>query len=395
VSLTLGDLGSVSTGPLRIYVGPANSSATIDITNIVPIDSITIEESGTHESAQADFAIIDRNVLFAALRGEWKVRMAHKGETIFRGFISRPRAEIAAIFGEQAVTCRDIGSLMDRLIIKSKIIRDHVESDKARIQWLVDTVGQPLVAEGMTGWNHVQVLTTEMKTQTFHPRLSLRQAIERVLAASSDSANYYCDYKPALHTFDRDNAETTWVAPKNVVAAAPGAFEIAPEDLKVDWDSDGLVNSFYVQGRNSAGSGFYTDVDLLPGPHSLDIFGLRSAYIQAPDAATMWDARRVAKAALADTRNPIIRGSFTTTIEAAGTRFQAGQLLYVTSTIHGLNGPGADPGPWAGAGTAWCEPQPLRIVSVTTRYLSGEGERVQEIEFGGRRRKTYVASFGG
>ena len=388
-----GDLRKIPNPSVRIFVGPAWGSATQDITLKVPLDSLVIEETGTLDEAVCSFSIIDRELLYAAIRGEWKVHIIHVGETVYKGFISRPRAEISAIYGEQAVSCRDVSSLLDRLIVKSKFIRTRVESDTARIQWIVNTIGQPLVREGMTNWGATQTLNAALPHQNFPPRLTLRQCIERILAASSPSANYYVDYWPTLHTYDRDNPESGHVAPYNINAtASPGGGEITGEDLKVDWDTDGLVNSYYVQGRNSLGSGHYTDIDLLPGPSSVHMFGLRSAYIQAPDADTATKARTIARLALNDTRNPVPRGSFKVYLPYLDERFKGGQLIYITSAIHGLNGAGADPGPWAGPGADGYQIQPLRIVSVTTRYLNGKGDRIQEVEFGGRAVHRYQAS---
>lgn len=387
--ITSGSFSSGRTSPILILVGPANGAYTVDITSKVPFDSIVLEETGTLDEAVASFSIIDKALLYTALRGEWRVLIDHQGETVYRGYIGRPSREIAAIYGESAVACRDVGSLMDRLVIKSNIVRDTLESDRSRIQWLMDVVGQPMVAEGMTDWSKLQVLNPYMTRQTFPPRLTLRQAIERVLAASSESSNYYVDFGPTLHSYDRDHVETTWVAPKNVnTAISLAGDEIAPKDLRVHWDTDGLVNSYYVQGKNSIGSGWYTDIDLLPSPWSVNLFGLRSAYIQAPDADTEEKGRRIARLAMSDTRNPVPRGSFSTVVLAGETRFKGGQLIHVKSPIHGLAGPGADAGPWAGDDP----PQPLRIVNVTTRYLNGTGDREQEIEFGGRRTHMYRAS---
>jgi len=380
------------TGPLTIFVGPANGSASIDITDKVPIDSISFDETGTHDEATASFSIIDKALRYAAMRGEWKVLIQHGTRATFRGYIGRPSTEIIAIYGERAVSCRDVGSLIDRLIVKSRFVRAAGESDKARIQWLIDTIGQPLVKEGMTAWGKTQVLNPDMPKQTFDTRLTLRQCIERVLAAASDSANYYIDMSPRLHTFDADHPESGWTAPFHInTVSSPASYEVPPEDLRVDWDTDGLVNSYYVRGKNAAGSGWYTDKDLWEnGPYSVDLFGLRSAYIDAPDADTSAKARRVARAALSDTRNPIPRGSFTTFVDRDSDAFEAGQLLFVTSTVNGLTGPDEDDGPWAGA----TPPQPLRIVNVTTRYLNGLGDREQDIEFGGRQVHRYSASIG-
>jgi len=290
------------------------------------------------------------------------------------------------------VSCRDIGSMLDRLINKTWVLREAGESDKARIHWLVDTIGQPLVKYGMTRWGKTQVLNSSMNKQGFPKRLTLRQCIERVLAGASDTSNYYVDMHARLHTYDLEHPEAGWTAPKSVnVTPSPSTSELAPEDLAVDWDTDSLVNSYYVRGKNKAGSGWYTDRDVFDnGPYSTHLFGLRSAYIDAPDANTSKKARRVAKAALRDTRNPIPRGRYTTFVAVDDEAFQAGQLQFVTSPVHGLNGNGADSGPWAGPSS----PQPLRIVSVTTTYINGIGDREQAIEFGGRRLHRYTASIG-
>lgn len=377
--------------PLTILVGRANGAATDDVTDKVPIDSINIEETGTRDEATASFAIIDKALLYSAMRGEWKVSISHGDRSIFRGYIGRPSSEIKAIYGERAASARDVGSLIDRLIVKSRFVRPEGESDKARLQWLIDTIGQPLVEEGMTQWGKVQVLNANMPKQTFPTRLTLRQCIERVLGAASDSANYYIDMEPRLHTFDADHPEAGWTAPFHVnTTSSPASYEIAPEDLRVDWDSDGIVNSYYVRGKNAAGSGWYTDKDLLQPPWSIYLFGLRSAYIDAPDADTQFKAERIARQALMDTRNPIPRGSFSVHIGPNDEPFEAGQLLLVKSPVHGLNANDEDAGPWAGL----VKPQPLRIVNVSTSYISGAGHRVQQIEFGGRQTHRYTASIG-
>lgn len=381
----------IAVPPVQVLVGPPDKGAYHNITQYVHIDSITIEESGTRDESSASFVFRDEDLLYNALRGEWRVLIQHQNETVFRGYIGRPSLSVKAIWGEHSVSCRDFSSMLDRLIVKSRFVRQAGESDKARIQWLFDTIGQPMVSEGMTAWGRVQVLNASMPKQTFPPRLTLRQCIERVLAAASDSANYYVDHWPRLHTFDADNPEDGWTADANVnVTAIPDADEFAPEEFQWDWDTDGLVNAYYVRGKNAAGSGWYPDRDIMDGPWSSSLFGMRAAYIDAPDADTQAKATRVARAALRDTWNPIPRGSYKVFIERDDPRLEAGQLQFVTSSIHGLNGPGSDQGPWAGK---W-PMQPLRIVSVRTSYLNGYGDRMQEVEIGGRRIHRYQASIG-
>ena len=162
---------------------------------------------------------------------------------------------------------------------------------------------------------------------------------------------------------------------------------MAPEALTADWDTSRLVNAYYVRGKNAAGSGLYTDQDLLNGPWSVNLFGFRGAYLEGPDCDTASKARRLARMALRDTRNPVTRISCELTSQAkvfnGSTRWQGGQLVYVTSASQGLNGSGTDAGPWAGSVPL----QPFRTARVTTTLLSGDGQRKVELEIGARRRR--------
>jgi len=65
-----GDFGKPVVRPLKILIGPAHKSASLDVTDKVPIDSISIEETGTHDEASASFSIIDKELLYTAMRGE-------------------------------------------------------------------------------------------------------------------------------------------------------------------------------------------------------------------------------------------------------------------------------------------------------------------------------------
>lgn len=389
--------------PVTILVGPGgdDSAASRNITSKVKTESIRIEESGNHESQVADFEILDKALAFASMRGEWKVSIFHGTSPIFRGFIRSPRVEHEGeIYGGVAVTAYDVGSLLDRLIIDVPFNATNDVSDATRIQYLVSTFGQPLVNEGMTDWSKVQTLNAHMPSQKFKPTLTLRQGIERVLSAASDSANYYVDYAVRLHTFDSDNPEA-FLAPFDVNATpSPSATEVAPEDLIVEWDATNLINWYYVRGKNVAGSGNFNEsnsnmyslnnLNSFTGTYSIDSFGARKAFIDAPDADTAAKARKVARAALQDTRYPIPRVSFAVSgancVNSSGQRWQAGQLVYITSPIHGLTGRVTD--------YLNYRLQPFRIVRLTTTYLAGDGTRRMEIEAGGRRPHLYTPTIG-
>lgn len=381
--------------PVQVLIGPGSSAGapSIDITRQVAIDSLRIEETGNHDAANLDIEFLDKALAFTAIRGEWKIMVQYQGSAVFRGFIRSARPELRAIYQHWNASAVDVGSLLDRCVIKvTGAKRAAGESDKTRIQWLVNTFGQPLVAEGLTGWGRVQTLESSMPAQSFPPKLTLRQAIERVLGAASDSSDYYVDYLPRIHTLDDTHPEAD-AAPYEVkIQPNPGANAIAPEDFTFEWDSSARRSGYYVQGKNAAGSGWVTDQTLeMAGPWSANVYGASEDYLSAPDADTAAKRNKVARAALRDTRNPVPRGSFRvagSSIANAGVRWQAGQLVYVTSVPHGLNGSGGDPGPWAGK-SGGIQLQPFRIVRVTTTFIAGGNERVMDIEFGGRRLHMY------
>ena len=398
----------------------AISAATKSISNLVHVESLKIAESGNHEPATCDMEIIDRTLAYAAMRGEWRMQVFYGGTSIFRGFTRQNPTKIEGIYGGIAVTGYDVSTLLDRIVSATSTSRKRAknkdgsyqkgESDKARLQWAFKVWGGPIVSEGFTDWTQVQTLADEMPDQTFGPGLTLRQVVERILSAASDSANYYFDAVPRLHTFDDSFPEHNNYAPYDINVANPlDDGEIAPEDLEQDWDSDSLRNFYWVNGSNAASSGSISD------PVSIGLFGKRAAALDVPDgddggpmkkhmvgSPAKWDGtyvstktRQVALAALHDTTNPIPRGSLTVTgarcSDADGHRWQAGQLVYITSAVHGLTGRDTDTGPWSwhNNGGLGLKLQPFRISRLTTSFDSGRGARRMEIELGGRRLSLY------
>lgn len=389
--------------PLTIHVGRPTAGASLDITSKVDRDSIRIEETGNHEAAHADFRIIDLTLAHAAMRGRWNVHIAYDGATLFRGIIGSVRPEIAAIYGDINVSAKDIGSLLDDQIIKvygangGILGRPAGESDKARISWLFQVAGpRPPYSIDVTA--KVQTLNPDMPKQNFPPNLTLRQALERILGGASDSSNYYVSQGgPRLHTFDDDNIETGTDAPYDIVVDRTlSASEIGPIDLEVEWDMSNYFNGYFVRAKTRPYSKFYTDEypftdpsgDPTPmnPPYATGLYGDRYTYLDAPDADTRIKVERVVRAALRDTRNPTVRGSFS--VEGprcwnGADRFTSGQYLYVESAVHGLAGRGADAGPWAGPDARPL--QPFRIVRNTITVMDGGANLRMEIEFGGRR----------
>lgn len=393
--------------PLNVGLGRLSPAG--EFRELINLDTPPrFEEAGTYESATATFRLRDKNLAYTAMRGEWHLQVVDRvtGSLLFRGLVRQPSRQMVVTEHGIDVVADDMSVLLDRLCITSRgEVRAGGETLRARIAWLFGSlkhgdgsawsstkVAQPLLDAGFDYTTFVKQLDTNLPRQTFPPNLTLRQALERILSAvdngsGPNSANYYVAW-PYLHVFDDDNTESTRTAPYDINAAhSPGAGKVAPEDLNVDWDTTRLVNGYYVRGKNSAGSGFYTDQDLLAGPWSVNLFGLRVAYLDGPDADTAAKAVRLAKAALRDTRNPVPRITFSLTgsakIANGSARWQGGQLVYVTSAAQGLNGSGADAGPWAGPVAL----QPFRVAHLTRTLISGDGEWSNEVEVGGRKRR--------
>lgn len=396
--------------PLNVAMGP--SAPVGEFRNLLDLDAPpTFEESGTFESATATMRMRDKALAYTAMRGEWHCEITWRptGALLFRGLIRTPSRQLVVREHGLDLQADDISVLLDRCIITKRVERAGGEGLKSRIAWLFGElthgpgsawsgtrVAQPLLAAGFDYTTFVQGLDSNLPKQVFTANLTLRQALERILGAvgstgNPNSANYYVAW-PFLHVFDDDNTESTRRAPYDINAAhSPGVGFVAPEEMNVDWDTSRLINAYYVRAKSPKVSGFYTDQDLLNGPWSVNLFGLRAAYLDGPDADTTAKVTRLARAALRDTRNPVPRISWKLTssakVQSGSTMWQGGQLVYITSPGHGLNGSGTDAGPWAGT----IPLQPLRVARVTTRVISGDGEREVEIEAGGRKRNLYQA----
>lgn len=361
-------------------LGPDGTAYTVNLwiagllySPYLDITSLRVEESGTQEQVTASFTLVDKDNSLR-LPDEGFVHIQHGGETIFKGFTRSRRPRIVALGKIAEITCNDIGSLLDTTLVVSNI-RKTDESDKARLLYLLATYGSQGIWNagiGSTDPSKIQVLKGAMPNQKFK-NMTLRQAIESVLGLASESSNYYLDASGRLHTFDNSNPESD-SAPYSVkVAHALGATEIAPEDLVIDFDTSSLINDYQVRAGVRAAGVRVAD------EYSMNRYGRRAAYIDAPDADTSAKATLVGMAALRDTADPIPRGSFTvqdTYVTRAGIRWMAGQSVPITSALHDMSAISQ------------------RIVRVSTEYLDGTGRRKQQIEFGGLRLRLRTGGSG-
>lgn len=355
--------------PVTLLVGPGGAAApSYNATRHIELESLRIEESGNRESATLEVEVFDRSLtlLNSIIGPEGKILCKINTEQVFLGYVRQPRAKWTGISRTLVLTAYDIGALLDRLIVYPSVKRDGgKERDKARIQYLLNTYGQTFMADGSSDFSKIQTLATDDLDAQRFANMTLRQAIEQVLGMASRSSNYFVDAKGRLHTFDTDNPETD-TAPYDInVATTPGAGAIAPDDLDIEWDTTNLVNFWVVRGKNAAGSGAYSDSD------SIQKYGLREAFIEAPDSTKVAQANRVGNAALRDTKDPVPRGTFSVFGPRSynGTdRWMAGQKVTITSAAHGITS------------------QVYRITRNTITLLDGTGNLRNEIEFGGNKR---------
>lgn len=357
--------------PVTILVGNpgATSAAAQNVTRKVPLETVRLEESGTYEKAVASFEIVDIDRDIVGILPESKVRVIESGVDLFRGYIRSVRRKRAAISRIYSVQCEDVSSMLDLSICVPAARRTNGESDKARISWLLAEYGGQFIHDGSADMSQVQQLRASMPDQSFG-NVTLRQAIERVIGAASESGNYYVDSFGRLHVFDEGNPET-FTAPFDVVSTrSPTASQVVPEGLEIEYDSSALRNRYRVRGKASVGQ------VLVENLNSIDYYGARSAFVDAPDADTLDKAIRVGQAALRDTKDPIPRGTFklsgSSQMSRNGKRWASGQTFLLTDDVQG-----------------WVDKQ-YRITRLTWTYLSGDAQKMLEVEFGGNRRPIRV-----
>ena len=320
----------------------------VDITTNVDMTTVVMQLAGSQETATCEFDIIDTaNSISATDEATLTVTEVSSATVLFGGFVRSRRITVLATGRIIHILATDYNSLLDRAIVVSDK-RVAGESDKARLTYLMTTYGPQFSSD----YTKITTLTASMVAQKF-VALTLRQAIERVLGQASTKSSYFVDPTGRLNTYDRT---VVTAAPFNVRVGTPLGGELAPDEFSVDNDASNLANAIYIVGATAAGSGWFTDTT------SISTYGRRERFFNAPDADTAAKAKQLGLAVLADQKNPVPRGAFTTSSPNDGWRI--GQSITITSTQHGL------------AGVSY------RIARVTVHYLSGAGDREYSIEVG-------------
>lgn len=319
----------------------------------IDVESLKPQDSGAKEAGSVELDLYDGALAFELLpEDEITVStVASPSDILFGGHIRSLDTEVIAIGRKYHLIAYDYSTLLDRINVV-QVDRPAGESDHDRLAWFMTTFGSGLLDDDPAG---IATLNASMPAQKFR-LITLRQAIEQVLGTALATGTYRLNSSKKLDTWDSDPGLEA--APFDVVIGTPGVGEIAPESLAITGDTSELYNAYWVRGATAAGSGWFTD------PASIAAWGRREKYIDAPDSDLSWKAFNVGMAALADTKEPKYRGTFT----VYDGDWRSNQRFALTSPIHGP----------AGGFTA----EPFDTVRITRRYLSGTAVEVYDVEFG-------------
>lgn len=342
-----------TTRSYTVTVGPH------DVTSAVQWDSLEFEDQGSSAQGTTGFRINGSLATYPGVRDQqWVEIVDHiAGGNAFRGFIDSRRPLRAPEWNEITVVCSAHDSLLDNVIPLE--IRPAGESDNARIGYLWGKYATGFLAADLT---YVQQVSASLPAQTF-AGVTLRQAIDMIAAQASTSAFFYLDAAGRPHY----GTSETNPAPANVTSDAPGAGEIAPMDLDIDFDSKSYIGAVYVRGKTDAGSGWVYSESAKANHGGL----VRSTFLDAADCTTAAMRNALGNMYLGRVGAAIARGSFSCkSSDADGWR--SGQTVDVASShFDGLS-------------------ETYRIARVRTSVLGPSGGRPAamrryEVEFGGAR----------
>ena len=353
VATTITTPVTAANNPYDLWVGG------VDLLSSVDLFSIRLTDSGVSQPQEMEFDVWDMAVALTIADGARVLFHDNVNDTrLFTGTVGVRKPITRAVGRRSNVRCVGVGAELDRVQVVSA--SRQAESDKARISFLLGSYGgASLLDHSVVNINQTNA---SIPAQQFRGQ-SLRTAIESVARLAQPTTRSYVDRFGAVHYFDTTEGTA---APFAIRMGTPAGGEIAPEDFHIEYDATGLVNAYYVLGKNAASSFWVTN------GNSIDRYGRREGYIEAPDADTQAKTYAIGASALADTKDPVPRGYFSTLSPNDG--WLAQQTLTVKSA------PAYD----------IASDTTFQIVRVTTTYLLGTGKRRYEIEFGALRRSSWM-----
>lgn len=345
----VGQSWATASHPFNLTIGPG-----IDWVSSADFPSIMVEDlAAATANGSCEFRLWDPdNTVSLTERSVVRFYDNDGGRPMFLGFIDSLGYAAAAVGRYVVVSAAGIGSALDRTLVPLEA-RPSGESTKARFGYLWGKYAKPPLVPDLT---YVSNVSSSLPADIVQNG-NLGTAIAQIAAQSGSAVRFYVDANGLPHLFSATES-TPGDAPYGVnVALAPGAGNIAPDDLSVARDGL-LVTRVYVLGANAAGSGWYQD------DAGVATYGVSEGYLDVPSADTAAKAEAAARLYLGKTAAPNVRGTFTTTTPNDG--WQAGQNVTVTSPQDGLSSYTA------------------RIVKVRTSFQTGEAtaRRAYAIEFG-------------
>ena len=329
-------------------------SAAEDVTQYVKWDTLVATDGGNGAKGTVNLRLERAINLLTTLTDQSLIRLLDltaNNEPV-RAIVTSRRPFVLPDYTATEVIAEHVSALLDSTFIASAV--RPAETMRVRILALwAAYASSPL---DLSDLSKVASIGATLPVQNF-AGVTLRQAIESTISQASAAADYYVDSLGKLHVFTSEVNN----APANIHADAPGAGQVAPESLDIDYDSGSYANRVYIQGATPAGSGYYSDTAAIAA-----VGMTRTAVMQAPDCETAAMAQALANMYLGRVSSSVPRGSFTIT---ASDGWRAGQNLTVTSADHGLAA------------------EAFRISRVTTRVARPGTSLVRSytVEFGGSR----------
>lgn len=339
-----------------------------DVTRDTKWDKLVVTDSGSNAKGTASAHFTRGLADLPEIGDQAQLRLVdHVADReAYRGYVtSRSPASVPG-YDSVDVVAGDVGSLLDDIVVGAEV--RPLEPMAARIGFLWGRYAGSHLSPDLSFVQELSIFLLEAATVTG----TLRQALERCMAEAHVDPGYYVDMTGRLHVFSRSSGKTgdlgtvvteTNPAPFAIDADAPGAGEIAPEDLAIDFDSGGFANRVWVEGATPEASIFVQDDAAIAAANGL----VRTTTLSAPDSTTAAKSRSLGLMFLGRVARSTARGTFSTTSPRDGWR--GGQNVAVTSAAHGLAG------------------ETFRIARVTTRIaVPGTGlKRRYQVEFGGAR----------
>jgi len=343
-------LTTPETRVLSVFIGGR------DVTRDVKWDRFTVTDSGTNAKGTANIRLELTPSAATEIYDQALVEVVDHtatGGQVFRGFVVSRRPSEEPGHSYLDIIAHDIGGLLDDCFIPFE--SRPAETMQARIGYLWGKYAGAYLSGDLS---NVASIGGTLEAQDF-AGVTLRQAIEAVIAQASSTADYSVDMLGKPHVFTSE----TNPAPFDIDADAPTGGERAPQSLDIDYDANSYANRVYVQGATPEASGFFQDGAAIAAANGL----VRTAVVQAPDCETLAMATSLGLMYLGRVKAAKARGVFT--ISSPNDGWRAGQYVLITSAAHGLTA------------------QSYRIARVTTKVLKPGSDLLRSfsVEFGGAR----------